>query len=110
MSGNDLTSSDGVYGNGADRITFSVGYSAGNNLQYVCGSLPAFAGLITVSDAGGIRGATGISGEIGPTGPAWGGTGPAGVAGPTGEIGPTGARSVMNTGKLLELTMVFATE
>ena len=110
MSGNDLTSSDGVYGNGTERISFSVGYSTGNDLQYVCSSFPAFAGLITISDAGGIRGATGVAGEIGPTGPAWGDTGPQGIAGPTGAIGPTGARSVMNTGKLLELTMVFATE
>ena len=110
LSGNNLTSSDGVYGNGTERVTFAVPYSAANDLQYVCSAFPIFLGLITVSDAGGIRGATGAVGSVGPTGPAWGSTGPIGATGATGGIGPTGPRSVMNTGKLLELTMVFATE
>jgi hypothetical protein len=109
-SGNDLTSSQGVYQNGTERITFTIPYETPNDLQYVCGSFPAFAGLITISDAGGVRGATGEAGAIGVTGPAWGSTGDAGPTGATGLLGPTGPRSVINTGKLLELTMVFATE
>ncbi len=110
LSGNNLTSSDGVYGNGTSRISFSVAYSTANDLQYVCSSFPSFASTIAISDAGGIRGETGPSGLVGPTGPAWGATGLQGDAGITGATGPTGPKSSINVGKLLEISMVFATE
>ena len=109
-SGNDLSSSSGVYGNGTERVTFSVPYSSPNSLQYVCSPQPSFVGSIVVSDAGGIRGATGATGVAGPTGPAWGETGPTGATGEKGETGATGPRSATNIGKFLELSMVFATE
>ena len=109
-SGNDLSSSSGVYDNGTERVTFSVPYSSPNTLQYVCSPQPSFAGSIIVSDAGGIRGATGVTGVAGPTGPAWGGTGATGATGEKGETGAIGPRSATNIGKFLELSMVFATE
>ncbi len=109
-SGNDLSSSSGVYNNGSERVSFSVPYSSPNTLQYVCSTQSSFIGVVTVADAGGIRGETGAIGPMGPTGPAWGETGPTGATGETGATGATGPRSSTNIGKFLELSMVFATE
>ena len=110
LSGNSLQSTDGVLNNGSASVTFKVPFSAANNLQYVCSSFPAFTGTIRVSDVAGPQGPTGAAGAVGATGPAWGATGATGATGIQGITGPTGPSRVINTGKLLELTMVFASE
>ena len=110
LSGNSLQSTDGVLNNGSSNITFKIPFNASDNLQYVCSSFPAFVGSIRVSDVAGPQGPTGATGAIGETGPAWGATGATGEAGLQGITGPTGPSRVINTGKLLELTMVFGSE
>jgi len=110
LSGNSLQSIDGVLNNGSASVTFKVPFSAADNLQYVCSSFPAFTGTIRVSDVAGPQGPTGATGAVGATGPAWGATGATGATGIQGITGPTGPSRVINTGKLLELTMVFASE
>ena len=107
LSGNNLSPLDGVIGNGTEAITYVVPFNSSDDLQYVCSSFPNFAGEIQITTAGGARGATGITGAIGPTGPAFGETGPQGPRGEQGITGPTGAVRVINTGKIVEYSLIF---